>query len=168
MFTASRSRAIRVIEAFAWSTPLGPPISMGERLRRMVYPPRSPHINGGKVSPHGLPPRSPHINGGKVSPLGLPPLGPPISMEGRFRRLVYPLGPPISMEGRFRRLVYPPRSPHINGGKVSPLGLPPSVPPYQWRESFAEICSMSQTGDSRSRLCIFVERLRFYFERSKL
>ena len=91
-----------------------------------VYPPRSPRVNGGKVSPSlgSTPVRSPRVNGGKVSPsLGSTPIGPPVSTGGRFRRaLGLPPRSPVSTGGRFRRA----------------LGLPPSVPPCQRGEGFAE------------------------------
>ena len=138
------------------STPLGPPVSTGGRFRRdcqlvcgdgcrgaalprpQVYPPRSPRINGGKVSPGlstrlrrrmqgrgiaslaGLPPSVSRINGGKVSP----------RLSTRLRR---------RMQGRFA---------------ASPAGLPPSVPPYQRGEGFAGIVNSSAATDAGARHCL--------------
>ena len=122
------------------STPLGPPVSTGGRFRRdcqlvcgdgcrgealpraQVYPPRSPRITGGKVSP-GLSTRLRRRMQGRgiALPAGLPPSVPPYQRGEAFAGIVNssaatdagaryclarrstPLGPPVSTGGRFCR-----------------------------------------------------------------
>ena len=132
-----------------WSTPLGPPISMGGRVREPATP-SVPTSMGGRFREPGLPPSVPPYQWGEgFREPGLPPSVPP-----------YQWG-----EG-FASLVYPPRSPHINGGKVSRAWSTPSVPPYQWGEGFrrlgggsgAEGCSRKLSVSGRAS-CIAVRSI---------
>ena len=119
-----------------WVYPLGPPCQRGEGFAEpWVYPPRSPRVNGGKVSPSlGSTPSVPPCQRGEgfAEPWVYPPRS-PVSTGGRFRRALGlpPSVPPCQRgEGFAEPWVYPPRSPRVNGGKVSPsLGSTPLGPP---------------------------------------
>ena len=124
------------------ATPLGPPISMGGRVSRAWSTPSVPPYQWGEGfrEPALPPPRPPHINGGKGSRAWSTPLGPPISMGGKVSRAwSTPLGPPISMGGRFSRAWSTPLGPPISmGGRFSRAWSTPLGPPISMGGRFRE------------------------------